>query len=476
MLDVAITEDETTGSTPHRRGGILQVLVAVVVFAVMTAVIIVVSVPRPLARYAPDMALKLDPTHPVALLAKAEVLRERFIESSQNDVAEADPDPLPGSAAPAMAPAKLAPGARRFAAPKLRPANDPIFMDRATLKREIAALATATIAVDPLNAKAHRMLGEVTDDADAVRRHMRTAVALSRRETLAAFWLLNDASQRSDLAAVVDYGDILLRTQLALLPFVAGPLAKVAEDEAGQKILLARLGRGPEWRTELLAELPKHALDQRTPLTLLAGLRDAEFAPTQAEIQAYVAAMLERSEPELAHDAWRALLPRRETSPRGQLHNGEFERDVSGYSFDWFFTRGQGAAAEIVSQPDTLGKRLLRMTFDGGRVVVPNVRQVVLLKPGRYQFSGRFKGAVATTRGLRWQVRCYYGARDVLGETDMLVNSQGEWQSFTIEYEVVDIPDCRAQTVGVIHDARMSSEQVMSGEMQFDGLTLQALN
>jgi hypothetical protein len=475
MLDAG-DQSQMEAVAPTSRAWLLwRTLCGGLVALVLTALVVVVSMPGPLSRHAPDAALRLDPTNPVALLAKAAVLRERLIETSRNETSENDPDPLPGSAAPATAPVKAQPGARRFAAPKLQPVDDPIFMDRASLKQEIAALATAAIAVDPLNATAHRMLGEVADDPDTVRRAMRTAVALSRRETLALFWLLNDALQRGDLVAVVDYGDMLLRTRIALLPFVASAFAKAAEDTAGRDILVRRLERGPEWRTDILAELPKHVLDPRTPLTILAGLRDAVFPPTQAEIQAYIAAMLERGEPDLAHDAWRALLPRRETTARGQLHNGDFERDLSGYAFDWTIVRGQGASAEIVPQPDTIGQRLLRMTFDGGRVVVPNVRQVVLLKPGRYVFSGRFKGAVASSRGLRWQVRCYYRTRDVLGETDMLLNSQGEWQEFAVAFQAIDIPDCRAQTVSMIHDARTTSEQVMSGEMLFDGLSLRSI-
>jgi hypothetical protein len=457
------------------RFSVRRAISASVVGLVLFAALVVFGLPRPLARFAPDLALAIDPTNPVALIARADALRDRFLETAQAESVGDDTDPLPGSAAPATGPPKLLPGARRFATSSLRPTLDPLVQDREALRLEISALARRAIDVDPLNARAYRLLGEVSNDMATARRSMQTAVTLSRRETLALFWLLTDADKRGDFSAVVGYADPLLRTQPALLPFVAAGLARSVDDPRARADLLSRLAIGPDWRTDFLAILPKHAVDPRTTLSLLAGLRDAVFPPTQAEIQAYLVAMIDAGAPDLAHDAWRALLPRRETSPRGQLHNGDFDRDISGYAFDWTLPRGQGAAVEIIAQGDIVGRRALRLTFDGGRTVVPAVRQVVLLKPGRSMFAGRFKGAIASTRGLRWQIRCLYGAREVLGETEMMFTSQAEWQTFSIEFDVIDIPDCRAQLVTVVHDARLTSEQVISGDIQFGGLSLRAV-
>ena len=181
--------------------------------------------------------MRLNPDNPVALITKAESLRKKLVE-------------LATTAVPTLS----ADYGRRPAS-----REHELIAARDALRDEIRELALRVIAADPLNARAFRLLAETSDDTDQVRVLMQKALQRSRRESVAAFWLLNDSFTRRDYKSALDYGDIVLRTRSRLGMRVFDYFAVIAEDAYGRELLTEQLVHEPVWRTDFFQALPGKA-------------------------------------------------------------------------------------------------------------------------------------------------------------------------------------------------------------------------
>jgi hypothetical protein len=456
-----------------------RLLSALAVLPLLIAIAVYV-VPAPLSVFTPDVALWLNPRHPTALLAKAERLREDLQRLTGPDAPITNEGPTSVSAAQPTAEAlqrrsrvdrnlpEAGPG--RFAKPILDRATGEY--DAAGLREEIASLAKRALERAPLEARAYRLLAETRSDRTEVRDLMRKAAARSPRETFALAWLMADAADRGDMAILVDAADKIMRTRPQLVPAVTETVAIAVRHEEGRKLVVQRLADYPNWRETFLKVLPVHIEDGRSLLVLFEDVSKTANPPTVAEVTHLLAALLGREEAKVAHDAWRSLVPRNASSDVGTLYNGGFDRPFSGYAFDWVPTVGDGAAIDQLE--DQPGSSNLRIRFDGRRVRGLSVRQIVLLAPGNYRMTGEFMGWLAAQRGVRWQVRCLYGSKEVLGQTELLSKGSGEWEAFDMQFQVIDVDDCKAQMIVLIHDSRTASEEIVSGEIQFKQLQLVA--
>ena len=106
----------------------------------------------------------------------------------------------------------------------------------------------------------------MTGGADQVRLLMREAFKHSRRELIAAFWLLNDSYYRKDFKAALYYSDVLLRTRPELGGYIFSYLSLIAEAPDGRGLLIEKLASGPKWRSRFLDMLPRASKNADTPL------------------------------------------------------------------------------------------------------------------------------------------------------------------------------------------------------------------
>lgn len=71
------------------------------------------------------------------------------------------------------------------------------------------------------------------------RQRSSSAVDRSRRESVAAFWLMRESFERQDFATAVQHADVLLRTRPQVALLVAPTLARIAEDNSASPELMA---------------------------------------------------------------------------------------------------------------------------------------------------------------------------------------------------------------------------------------------
>jgi hypothetical protein len=165
--------------------------------------------------------------------------------------------------------------------------------------------------------------------------------------------------------------------------------------------------------------------------------------------------------------AWAGGLSAAQLSALATPVNRGFEEQAppSG-PFEWKIGRVPGVDAGIHPLPDGQG-HALRIEFQGRRSAFRDVRQLLLLPPGRgyrLEWRSRFDGLEAS-RGLRWTVTCADGTAGVILATEPSAGSS-PWRTHAVAF---DVPaDCPAQWLTLELDARIAAETQAMGTAWFD--------
>lgn len=467
----------------------------------LVAVIATTSLPMALAERHPHLALLLHPEHPQALLALAREERARIAAATAQaeeeaaaqaadtdaeagappatDETDAGGTPPPADDADTLAreerahAASLAlPGSEAEAADATEAIPPADSRDIPAMRAEIRDLAARIIARAPLDPTAYRLLGDVSDDLGTSRAAMLEAVARSRRETVAAFWLMHQDYERHDYAGVVRMADVLLRTRPALNQYTLTYLNSLALSPEGREALVAQLVGNPSWRPVFLRALSTQLAASDAPLALFQKLKEAGSPPSEAELVPLLRArMVAERGAAGAYNIWLQMLPEEEMLEVRPANNLDFSRDPSALPFNWNLPRSVNAFIDLQRRSDDVAGRVLRVRFGVGRVRFGAVEQVIFLRPGAYRFSGEQKGLMSSKRGMVWQVSCY-PAGPVAGQSSQLLGAPRTWRPFSFDLTIPDNGRCDAQRLRLIHDSRTTSEQFASGEIQFQSLAI----
>jgi hypothetical protein len=154
------------------------------------------------------------------------------------------------------------------------------------------------------------------------------------------------------------------------------------------------------------------------------------------------------------------------------LYNGGFEQGFVVDGFDWQLQDvGPSKSGVLIEQPVRGARgRVLQLEFTGRPVLQPMVRQVLVLAPGKYQFTGDYMASqMRTEQGLAWSFSCAAGGRE-MARTHPLKDTQGQWQKMDISLSVpVDCPAVVLQLQTQLVSEALSG---LRGQMSFDALAL----
>lgn len=432
---------------------------SLVILFIGTWLLVTQSLPYAVASQDLQLARWLNPDHPATHLAEARDLRDGWLRRISADDT-ADSSGIETDRAGAFQGSDLS-----------SVQTDAAAVNTETRTRErIVVAARSVLAREPLNAEAHRLLGEMSADLDLGRRHMQAAVARSRRESAAVFWLLNDSFVRGATDDVIRFADVLLRTRPQLRRAAVVYLGRILATEDGVQGLTRRLADTPPWRRAVLAALPANGVQPDDMLSLLLELNRIGAPPTPEEKAPFLRALVAGNNVPAAYAAWLQLLPTSELEQVRLLTNGSFDVNPTPVPFDWQVRRPSNASYTFdVAAPDGL-QRAFQVGFGPGRIRFPELRQVLVLGPGTYALNWRVKGRVIGKRGLVWEVHCRGGA--ALQTSDMIRGNFPEWRPLAMRFQVPDGAGCEAQTLMLRHDARSASEQFMTGLVTLDDVTI----
>ncbi len=409
-------------------------------FAILGLVLVWLIVSRSFVAYlaatAPEAALLLRPGDPTALV----VLADQEFNASDKDKREK--------------PEKSSAAARSLS--------------------RLQELVETALAADPLNARAYRLLGQLAEaegDASRTAKLMQTAARLSLNETIAVEWMMRKSFANEDYPATAFYADALLRTRPQLMDYASPILGRMAENKDAKREIEKLLAANPPWRSRFLAALGNAIADARTPLQLFLALKDTSTPPAPADLHAYVAFLIQHKLYEFAYYVWLEFLPPEQLESAGFLFNGGFESTPSGSPFDWKLPQGKGVIVDIARRPEAGDNRALLLEFGQERVDFQGVTQTTVLPPGAYRFKGYFKGEIIGPRGMQWSISCLGGAS--IGASQMFLGTYPVWRNFAFDL-VVPSAGCRAQSAKLALAARSASEQMVSGSIWFDELSISA--
>jgi hypothetical protein len=222
----------------------------------------------------------------------------------------------------------------------------------------------------------------------------------------------------------------------------------------------------------VLGLLPARSPDARTVFMVLQGLKESPNPPTAKDISAYLAFLVAHKFYDFAYYVWLQFLPEDQLNQLGLLNNGTFETPLAGGPFDWTLAQGAGSTVKI-EETHEAGGHALFVEFGLGRINFGGVRQVVVLGPGHYKLSGKYKGEMRAVRGLEWRIECLAKPGKPLAATDMFTREAYGWTPFELDFEV-PAENCVGQQVALVLNARLQSERILSGSLWFDDLTVAA--
>jgi hypothetical protein len=426
----------------------LRLLVVGVLGAGLIWAIATHSLVAALVESRPQWALAIKPDDPGALMALAEraIERERaraarLAKSAPNAADDADIDNAPN------------PG----------------------LDDDLRRWATAAVAQEPGNARALAILGDLArrgGDEGTAATLLDASARHSMREPLALGWQIEKALKRRDWQEVARYTDAMLRYYREAFAPLSPLLAQLLQDAEAAPAVKDLLATAPPWRKDFLPVLLEATADPRAPLDLLLSLKATPHPPTVQELRQYLAFLIKNQFFDLAYYAWLQFLPPQQLARAGMIFNGGFETRPSGLQFDWEFERARSSGASIERRGDRASERVLVIRLGPGRAEIDYISQVIRLQPGHYRVKGSALGNVQGVRGMRWRVRCLGAQHQQIAESEMLVGRIAQWTEFFFDVNVPSSPACIAQELRLVLDARTPSEQLASGNIFFDDLSV----
>ena len=337
----------------------------------------------------------------------------------------------------------------------------------------LKATITASLASEPFNAASFSLLGLVADaegDKTCAEELMRTAVTLSRRDSVAGIWLMRERFAAGDYAAAVRYAGVILRDGYASFNVVAPVLTRIMETPDGAAHVERLMLDNPQWRQWYLASMTPFITDARTPLRLMMALKAADATVPPESVRAYLDVLVNLKLYDIAYYTWLQFLPTDQLERAGYLFNGNFSHPPSGIPFDWRFVPGTNYTADVAEWPGGGGDRALSLQFGEGRVEAIDVHQTIMLRAGTYVLRGRYLGSAIGPRGVQWEIRC----RDtgtLVGHSPNVQGAFSEWRPFEWTFPIPD-KGCPAQDLTLMSAARSASEQFIRGAIWFDDLSI----
>src|SRR5580704_8788486 len=215
-----------------------------------------------LAEVAPQAALRLNGGQPEALTNLAEqMLNDSGGTNGRAGATDQTPQKDAGTDASGAAGTE---GTNSALANRAFSAFDLISQKQSIDLPAVRAAAEAGLRHEPLNARALRLLGQVSDAAKndaAAASFMQAAAKLSLHDNLADSWLMLKSFAAKDYPSTVYYADILLRTTPELSEYVVPILARIVEDKNSAGLIKTTLAGDPPWRDQFFQMLPASITD-----------------------------------------------------------------------------------------------------------------------------------------------------------------------------------------------------------------------
>jgi hypothetical protein len=324
------------------------------------------------------------------------------------------------------------------------------------------AQARQAVRGSPASASALRVLGQAYQlQGDDARAHTLIAMAGQRsfRDTPSQLWLFREDLSAGRFNEAFTRADLLLWRNPQLEDYLFPAMVAYLDRPPARTAMLSRLRLGPNWRAGFIARQAQSGEQGGVAPWLLTNLTSSPNPPTEGEIAAVAKGFVVKGDWAAARAWWSRF--RRPNDP--MLFDGDFEQPVREPPFGWRLQDLDGAVASVEPLD---GRHALFAQFPVGRRA-DLADLLVLLEPGRYRLSGRFKvdqlpsGAV-----FRWTLSC------AESESPLMTWETGQtsgWRPMDSRFEV-PAEGCAAQWLRLVGDR---GEGYLPASSWFDDLKLE---
>ena len=335
--------------------------------------------------------------------------------------------------------------------------------------------AREALAEAPLDVRMLRLLAaleEQAGNAEAASRLMTEAGARSVRDTTANIWLLQQAVKRQDYALALRHMDMVSRTSPQMRDQLLPILTAIAEDPQASRQLFDLLASGPPWRSWFLVRLPGGVKDLLALQPRYLDLMSAAVPLQPDELGPFLRRLIASGFAQQAYYTWVQSLSPDERRALTYVYNGDFQRPRTNLVFDWTIMPISGASIAFEPESSNPSNQVLRIEFIRKRTMFRNVTQLILLGPGSYTLTGRYKAYdLLARRGLLWRIYCSRGPKGIVGESTRIRGTEEEWKPLEAKF-VIPEEGCDTQVLRLEIDARADVEAEMSGSVWFDDLKI----
>lgn len=331
-----------------------------------------------------------------------------------------------------------------------------------------AHLARSALDRDPLQSRALALLAVIDEQRGETARTailMKAAGRLSRRNDAADYWLFNHAMTEADYETAMRHADALLRRRFVQVgPSVYSRMLMSAGDPSLVEALAGRLAKNPEWRPYFFAYAVQALRNPSALFPIYSAMQKAGSTPTAAELHPYLRTLVGAQKYEEAYLAWIVFLPQSTVSKLQNIYDGGFEGWPETPPFGWQLGEGVSGSIEPADAHNRDGYALM-VDFDGLRL--PKLpRQLLILPPGDYRFSGQVLTANPDSPGhMEWTLTCDSGA---IMAGQPAPDTKGRWMPFSAAFSVPE--DCKGQWLGL---SPIPAERRADIEIWYDDLAIE---
>lgn len=328
--------------------------------------------------------------------------------------------------------------------------------------------AERALRADPLAPGVHRTLAKGAEEANDEKAEaiFDRLAARYARDGGAQFAVLQRAVASRDFEEAANRVDLLFRGQSLLLwGRLAQALAHIIVEPDFAASLARKLGQNPPWRSVFLEQI-----FARSPsVDALLAFYSILPAPQDSESRLFLERLVREGRYDAAHALFLRILPPDRLEEAKLLYNARFQYGVSNLPFDWVITRMPNTLTDVRRDRN---RRLLRVSFFGGRTPYRNVNHLMALAPGSYVFSGNEQAfSFNNPRGMRWRIFCTGRPNENLGTSGLLVGDVPQ-SPFEVSFKVP--PDCPFQNLQLELAFRVALEQEATGSVVYSDLSVAA--
>lgn len=279
------------------------------------------------------------------------------------------------------------------------------------------------------------------------------------------FW-----ARQGDLVRALPHWSVAMQMNPDFTQALFPQLLRIAEVPGYRPAFTQLAGDPPAWWDDFFLYAIHNAIQLDTLKAIYLALEKSAKGPGRIVRKAYLDRLMLEGMWTEAYFVWMNSLDADQLLGLGNLYDGGFEYDTPDAGYGWRFATGNTFTLDAQTTYGATGEKALRVEFLGSRLpTLTLAEQFLMLDPGQYQLSGRFRiDSLKAARGMYWVLSCATGK--TLAQSEYFQES-APWKGFALGFQVPSL-GCEAQKIELMMDPADARRSDLSGIVWFDDVAI----